>query len=69
MATDKEWIENWRRVGPKLQEIRRQELRNFNHDEQWEMVDALLQLGFEHATPRTTSGLVELARLMAKTKR
>jgi hypothetical protein len=69
VATDKEWIENWRQAGPKLEEIRRQELRNFKHEEQWALVDALLQLGFEHATPRNTSGLVELARLMAKTKR
>jgi hypothetical protein len=69
MPTDKEWIENWRRAGPKLEEIRRWELRNFNHEEQWEMVDALLQIGFAHATPCATSGLVEFERLMAKTKR
>jgi hypothetical protein len=65
--TDKDWIEHWRRVGPILEEIKRQELRNFKHEEQWEIVDALLQLGLDQAgPPRTTSGLVEWARLMAK---
>jgi hypothetical protein len=64
--TDKAWVEHWRRVGPILEEIRREELRRFNYEEQLPIIDALLQLGLDHAVPRPTSGLVELERLLAK---
>lgn len=67
--SDKEWAEHWRRLGPILEEIRREELRNFNYDEQLPIIDALLQLGLDHAVPRSTSGLVELERLLAKGRR
>jgi hypothetical protein len=59
----------WRRVGPQLDRIRRAELRSFNYEEQLPIIDALLQLGCERATPRTTSGLVELQRWFAKARR
>lgn len=64
--THKEWVEHWRRLGPILEEIRREELRNFNYEEQLPIIDALLQLGLDHAVPRSTSGLMELERLLAK---
>lgn len=67
--TNKEWVEHWRRVGPILEEIRREELRNFNYEEQCPIIDALLQLGLDHAVPRPTSGLVEQQRLFAKLRR
>lgn len=64
--SDKEWLEHWRCLGPILEEIRREELRHFNYEEQLPIIDALLQLGLDHAVPRPTSGLVELQRLLAK---
>ena len=67
--TDKEWVEHWRHLGPILEEIRREELRNFNYEEQLPIIDALLQLGLDYAVPRPTSGLVELERLLAKGSR
>ena len=66
--TDKEWVEHWRRLGPILEEIRREELRNFNYEEQLPIIDALLQLGLDHAVPCPTSGLVEMQRLFAKAR-
>ncbi len=65
---DRNLAEYWRRVGPELDRIRRQELRNFNYEEQHEAIDALLQLGCDLATPRNTSGLVELERLLARSR-
>jgi hypothetical protein len=59
----------WRRVGPELDRIRRRELRNFSYEEEWKIIDALLELGLKGAAPRGTSGLVELERLLAKTRR
>ncbi len=67
--TDKEWVEHWRRLGPILEAIRLRELREFNYEEQLPIIDALLQLGLDHAVPRPTSGLVELQRLLAKGRR
>ena len=64
--TNKEWVEHWRRFGPILEEIRCEELRNFNYEEQLPIIDALLQLGLDNAVPRPTSGLVEMQRLFAK---
>ena len=64
--SDKAWVEHWARVGPKLERIRRDELRNFDHARHAEAIDALLQMGLEHATPRTTSGLVEMQRLFRR---
>jgi hypothetical protein len=67
--TDKDWVEHWRRLGPLLEKIHREELRHFNFEEQAPIIDALLQLGLENAVPRPTSGLVELERLLAKGRR
>jgi hypothetical protein len=59
----------WRRVGPKLEQIRRKELQSMNYEEQLPIIDALLQLGCDHAKPRTSSGLVEMQRWFAKARR
>jgi hypothetical protein len=67
--TDKDFVEHWRRVGPKLERIRREELRNFDWEKQLPLIDALLEIGVSFRPPRTTSGLVELERFLAKTKR
>jgi hypothetical protein len=61
-------VAHWRRVGRELDRIRRQELRQFHYEEQLPVIDALLQLAGEQALPRTTSGLVELERFLAKTR-
>ena len=61
------YIAHWKRVGPILEQIRRDELRRFDWDKDWELVDALLDLGTNQPSPpRTTSGLVELQRKLRK---
>jgi hypothetical protein len=67
--TNAQFVEHWRQLGSKLEEIRRRELRNFNYQQQLPIIDALLQMGVDMSVPRRTSGLVELQRLLAKTKR
>lgn len=64
--SNKGFVEHWRRLGPILEAIRLQELRDFNYEEQWPIIDSLLQLDLAHDVPRTTSGLVEFQRLLAK---
>jgi hypothetical protein len=62
----KAWVETWKRAGPELERIRREELRAFKHEENVEIIDSLLQLGVDHGVPRTTSRLVEQQRLFRK---
>ncbi len=67
--TNKDWVEHWKRVGPKLDEIRRRELREFVYAKQLPIIDALLQMGVDRRVSRKSSGLVEFQRLLAKAKR
>src|SRR5262245_7180123 len=57
---------HWNRIGSKLVRIRRRELREFDHAKYRASIDALLDIGFKYTRPRTTSGLIELQRILAK---
>jgi DNA replication protein DnaD len=65
----REYVQRWRQLGPMLEKIRRQELREFRHEDNIEIIDALFDLGTRQGTQRTTSGLVELQRILAKGRR
>ena len=67
-ADNKEWGEHWKKIGPKLEAIRREELRNYKHEDHIQEIDALLEIGCRFGTPRTTSGLVEQQRLFQKAR-
>jgi hypothetical protein len=62
------FAQRWKRVGPLLEAIRREELRRFNFEENWHIVDGLFQLGSDQAVERKTSGLVEMQRWFAKAR-
>lgn len=66
---DKGFVEHWQRIGPILERIRQEELRNFRHEDHVEQIDALLQLAWERRTRRTTSGLVDLQRIFRNATR
>ncbi len=63
------WAENWARVGPQLDAIRRRELEAMTDAERFAMIDDLLDIAFRFARPRTTSGLVEQQRWFQKMRR
>ncbi len=65
-ASNKSWVERWKKVGPELDRIRQQELRDFCYEDNRAAIDSLLQLGIESTTLRNTSGLVEQQRLFRK---
>jgi hypothetical protein len=56
------YLEHWKRVGPQLEAIRRQELRNFDFEAHRDQIAGLFHLGVTFGTPRTTTGLVEYTR-------
>lgn len=63
------WVETWKRAGPELEAIRREEVRNANNIEALDALEGL----FNHATrtmpPRETSGMVEMQKYFAKLRR
>lgn len=63
------WAEAWARAGPKLEEIRRRDLRGMTYQQRVEAIETLLQIGCRFAKPRTSSGLVEQQRLFRKARR
>ena len=67
-GANKAWVENWLRTQPRLEQIRRGELRAFNYRQRLPMIDALLEIGCRFGSPRVSSGLVEQQRLFAKAK-
>lgn len=62
------WVAAWRRAGPVLERLRREGLRNYDHEANWPAIDQLLEIGLQHSRPRTTSGLVELQRKFKKVR-
>jgi hypothetical protein len=67
-ADDAAWVAHWQRIGPLLERIRREELRNFKYEDHIDLIDSLLEIGCRMGPPRTTSGLVEMQRLFQKAR-
>jgi hypothetical protein len=59
------WAATWRRAAPELERIRRDELRRVSTDEALANLAPLFAAALE-LPPRTTSGLVEQQRLLAR---
>ena len=64
--TVKAWVENWAKAGPRLDAVRRRELREMTYEERIRAIDTLLQIGSRFGKSRNTSGLVEQQRLFQK---
>ena len=64
----RQWVENWKRIGPELEAIRRREVREADNLH----VIALLTDAFNHAAtvpPRESSGMVEMQQWFAKLRK
>jgi len=62
----KQWVDNWERVGPILEQIKAEELRKPNYHEELEGLLPMCDLACVQTEPQKTSGLVEQQRLFAK---
>lgn len=56
----RQYIEQWKRAGPALERIRREELRELKYE--FPVIDALLEIGDRFGKPRLNSGLVEMQK-------
>jgi hypothetical protein len=63
----RQWMEQWKRAAPALEEVRRKELRSRGYD--FRSADTLLEMGDLHGRSRPTSGMVEMQRLFLKLAR
>ncbi len=64
------WVENWRRVGPELERIKREELRALSEEEAFDQAELLGESMADEiwidSRRSTASGLVEQQRLFGK---
>lgn len=70
-AADKlrEWVRNWQVVGPRLERLRRADIRNANTQEAIKQFDLAFKAALRNTPPRQTSGLVEFQKLLRKLPR
>jgi len=64
------WVDNWRRVGPELERIKRDELRALSEEEGTRrailVMEARAHEYGENPRPRKASGLIEQQRLFMR---
>jgi hypothetical protein len=67
-ATDKlrDWVRNWQVVGPRLEQLRREEIRNAKTEEAIKQFDLAFKAALRNTPHRQTSGLVEFQKLLRK---
>ncbi len=62
----KAWVENWKTLGPELERLRVESIRNANTEQAITMFDLAFKAAIRNTPSRTTSGLVEFHRLLQK---
>jgi hypothetical protein len=62
----KKWVDAWKRAGKALKDIKRQELRSYNYQENKAVIDGMLQWACDHPKVRLGSGLVEQQKIFLK---
>jgi hypothetical protein len=65
----REFVERWRKAGPELEKVRREELRALTDAESRRLFNALLELRNLRPQHRPTSGFVEQQRIFQKARR
>lgn len=65
----REFVERWRKAGPELEEVRREELRGLTDVDARRLFNAVLEFANALRHHRPTSGLVEQQRLFQKARR
>ena len=65
----REFVERWKKAGPALEQVRREELRNLTHEQCQKRIHALFEMGSQHRQNRSKSGLIEQQRIFQKARR
>lgn len=64
----REFVERWKKAGPALEAVRREELRNLTHEDCQKQIRALMNIGNIRPQQRLSSGLVEQQRIFGKAR-
>ena len=64
----RKFVESWRRAGPALEKVKREELRNLSDDECRRQIQALFGTNFQSQNERPPSGLVEQQRIFQRAR-
>lgn len=65
----KQWVENWKILGPQLESLRNEEIRKASTREAIQLFDLAFKSVLRNCPPREDSGLVEFHRLLNKLPR
>jgi hypothetical protein len=65
----REWVRNWQLVGPKLERLRREDIRTANTQVAIRQFNLAFKAAIRNTPHRQTSGLVEYQRLLRKLPR
>ena len=63
------WVETWKEAGPRLEEIRRREIREGDNLKILEMLEGAFNHALLTLPPRPSSGMVEMQFWLAKLRR
>ena len=66
LETKKAMVAMWAKRGAAIDARRATELAEYEYADNYEVIDGLLNLAFQHRRPRSSSGLVEMRRLFEK---
>jgi hypothetical protein len=64
----REYVQRWKQAGPALEKVHRDELKGFVFGAHAIQIDSLIAAGLLHSSPSTTSGMVEMQRILAKAR-
>ncbi len=62
------FVAHWESAGPRIEAARRHELLNMDTQDRWIQIENLLNLGYQFRRHRSTSGLVELQKFLARSR-
>jgi hypothetical protein len=62
------WVETWQRAGMALEQVKNDELKQYDYKKNALFIDEMLQWACDHGTTFTFSGLIEMQRIFQKLK-
>ena len=68
-ATLRRWVETWKEAGPRLEAIRRREIREADNLKVLAALEGAFNQALRTLPPRPSSGMVEMQRWLAKLRR
>jgi hypothetical protein len=63
------WVETWKRAGPELEAIRREEIEKADNAKALDLLEDVFNDALESRPPRESSGMVEMQAWFAKLRR